>query len=65
MDLLVHIALFVVVSIAIVIMSAFYAERDDALALASVPRRLGIFLGSCTVVAVVMLVCESLFASVG
>jgi len=65
MDLLVHIALFVVVSIAIVIMSAFYAERDDALALASVPRRLGIFLGSCAVVAVVMLACESFFASVG
>ena len=65
MDLLVHIALFVVVSIAIVIMSAFYAERDDALALASVPRRLGIFLGSCAVVALVMLACESFFASVG
>jgi len=65
MDLLVHIALFVVVSIAIVIMSAFYAERDDALALASVPRRLRIFLGSCAVVAIVMLACETFFASVG
>lgn len=64
MQLFVHLLLFVVVSFVIVVMSAFYAERDDTLALSSVPRRLAVFLGSCAVVAVVLLVCEQVFASV-
>ena len=62
--LLVHVGLFVVLSVAIVVMGALYAEPDDQKALASVPRRLGVFLISCAAVACVMLLLEHTFASV-
>ncbi len=60
----VHVLLFLAVSVAIVVMSAFYADARDGAALRGVPRRLSVFLVSCGIVAVVMLVCEALFASV-
>ena len=63
--LLEHVFLFVAASAVVVVMSAFYAERDDAAALRSVPRRLAVFLGTCAVVAVVLLACEHFFAGVG
>lgn len=62
--LIVHVGLFVVLSFAIVVMGALYAEPDDRKALASVPRRLTVFLVSCALVAGLMLVLEHTFASV-
>lgn len=63
MDLVIHIALFALVSLGIVVMGSFYGERDDSRALRAVPRRFLVFLASCAVVALVMLVCEHVFAS--
>lgn len=62
MSLGVHVGFFLVLSLAIVVMSAFYSEVDDAPALRSIPRRYGVFVGACALVAVVMLVLERLFA---
>lgn len=59
-----HVLLFCALSVVIVVMGAFYAERDDGRALRSVPRRLVVFLLSCAAVAVVMLIAEATFASV-
>lgn len=59
-----HVALFCLLSAVIVVMGAFYSERDDRRALRSVPRRLAVFLLSCAAVAIVMLIVESTFASV-
>ncbi len=64
MEIWVHLALFMVLAAAIVVMSAFYAEVEDRTALASVPRRLVVFVGSCALLAAVMLFCEHTFASV-
>jgi len=59
-----HVVFFLVLSLAIVILSAFYSEVEDAPALRSVPKRYAVFVGACAVVAGVMLVLEYLFASV-
>jgi hypothetical protein len=59
-----HIAFFLVLSFAIVILSAFYSEVEDGPALRSVPKRYAVFVGACAVVAGVMLLLEYLFASV-
>ena len=59
-----HILFFLLLSLAIVVMSAFYSEPEDAPALRSVPRRYGVFVLACAVIAVVMLVLERIFASV-
>lgn len=65
MDLLIHVLLFTAVSLVIVVMGSFYSEpANDLRALRAVPRRLLIFVLSCAAVAIVMLVCEMLFASV-
>jgi hypothetical protein len=63
-ELAIHAGLFCLLSLAIVVMGAFYSERDDRRALASVPRRYAVFLASCAGVALVMLALEHLFASV-
>ena len=60
----VQVLLFTAISVVIVVMGAFYAERDDGRALRSIPRRLAVFLLSCAAVAVVMLIVEATFASV-
>lgn len=65
MNFLAHIGFFLVLSLAIVVMSAFYSEVEDGPALSSIPRRYAVFVGACAVVAVVMLTLEALFASVG
>jgi hypothetical protein len=62
-DLLVHLLLFLAISIAIVTLGAFYSEPDDARALRSLPRRFATFAIGCTVLAVVMLICEHTFAA--
>jgi len=48
----------------IVVMSAFYADPEDASAFRTVPRRFLVYVGACAAVAAVMLLCEALFASV-
>lgn len=63
MNLLAHAGFFLVLALAIVVMSAFYSEEEDRAALRSVPRRYAVFLGACIVVAGVMLVLELLFVS--
>lgn len=64
MSLIAHLGFFLVLSLVIVVLSAFYSEAEDAPALRSVPRRFAVFVGACTLVAVSMLVLETLFASV-
>ena len=64
-DLVVHLLLFGVLSVAIVTLGAFYSEPDDAKALRSLPRRLAAFVIGCTVLAAIVLVCEHTFASLG
>jgi predicted neutral ceramidase superfamily lipid hydrolase len=64
-DLVVHLLLFGVISVAIVTLGAFYSEPDDAKALRSLPRRLAAFVIGCTVLAAIVLVCEHTFASLG
>jgi len=63
-DLGFHLVLFLVVGSVIVAISAFYTEREDARALAIVPRRLAFFLAGCALVALLMLVLEHTVASV-
>lgn len=65
MSLLAHIGFFLVLSFVIVVLSSFYSEAEDAPALRSVPRRFAVFVGACAGVAVIMLVLETMFASVG
>jgi len=57
-----HIFFFLVLSLAIVVMSAFYSEAEDAPALRSISRRFAVFVGACALVAVIMLVLGMLFA---
>jgi len=64
LKLTLHVALFLILSLAIVVMSAFYTEPEDGPALRSVPRRYAVFVAACAGVAVVMLLLEALFASV-
>lgn len=64
MSLVAHVGFFLALSFVIVVMSAFYSDAEDAPALRSVPRRYGVFVGACAVVAAAMLGLEMLFASV-
>ena len=65
MNLLMHAFFFLLLSLAIVVLSAFYAEVEDGPALRSVPKRFVVFVGACAAVAAVMLALEALFTSVG
>jgi hypothetical protein len=65
MNLVAHAGFFLVLALAIVVMSAFYSEEEDGAALRSVPRRYGVFVGACVIVASVMLLLEVLFVSSG
>lgn len=64
-DLAVHVLLFLAISLAIVTMGAFYSDADDRRALRSLPRRLTAFVGGCALLAILVLVCEHTFASLG
>jgi hypothetical protein len=59
-----HVLFFLVLAAAIVVMGAFYSETEDGKALRSLPRRYGVFVGACALVAAVMLVLERLFVTV-
>ena len=63
-DLLLHVALFLVVSFAIVLLGSFYADAHDRAALGALPRRLTTFLLGCAVLAAILLACEYFFARV-
>lgn len=65
MNLIGHAGFFLVLSLAIVVMSAFYSEPEDGPALRSVPRRYLVFVGACAGVAVAMLALEAVFVSPG
>lgn len=56
-----HVLFFLALSVPIVVIGAFYSEEEDGPALRSVPRRYGVFVGACGLVAGVMLVLEALF----
>lgn len=61
MNLAAHVLFFLALALAIVVMSVFYGEPEDGPALRSLPRRYGVFVGACALVAGVMLVLEHLF----
>jgi hypothetical protein len=58
-----HVLFFLVLALAIVVMGAFFTEPEDEPALRSLPRRYGVFVGACALVAGVMLVFERVFLS--
>ena len=59
-----HLLLFALISVVIVTVGAFYGERDDAKALASLPKRFATFVIGCAILTAIMLFCEHMFASV-
>lgn len=64
-DLGVHLALFFLISIAIVVCGAFFSEADDRKALRLVPRRLAWFIGGCAILVAILLTIEHTVARVG
>ena len=64
MALLQHVLLFLVLSFAICVMNAFYAEPEDGPALRSIPRRFLTFVLACAGVALLLLLLEHVFAGV-
>ncbi len=62
--LVIHVLLFLVGSLAIVGLGSCYADAEDGPALRNFPRRFGFFVGGCTVLALIMLLVEQVFASV-
>jgi hypothetical protein len=63
-DIVIHVALFLVASLAIVGLGSCYADADDALALKHFPRRFVMFVAGCGLLAAIMLVLEHTVASV-
>ncbi len=64
MRLLVHLLLFLVVVLAICLLSALFAEPEDGPALRGLPRRIGVFALGCAVLAAVLIALEHTFASI-
>ena len=63
-DLVTHLLLFLLISTVIVMMSAFFSEREDGAALRSFPRRFLYFLAGCGLLTGLMLLTEATMASV-
>jgi len=63
-DLPFHILLFAVVGVVIVLIGCLFSEADDGAALRALPRRLLYYFAGCTLVAVIMLLCEHTLARV-
>ena len=63
-DLGTHLLLFVLISAAIVLMSAFFSESEDTPALRAFPKRLAVFIVGCGVLTAIMLAFEHTFAAV-
>lgn len=64
-DLGAHIALFLVISAAIVLCGVFYSESDDRKALRLFPRRFLWFVGGSLILVAIVLVIEHTVARVG
>lgn len=64
MRVVIHLVLFLVISSAIVLLSALFAEPEDGPALRSVPKRLVVFTLGCSILAGILLVFEHTFASI-
>jgi len=64
MELLIHIVLFLIASVAIVGMGSCYSDAEDAPALRNFPRRYLMFVGGCGLLALIMIVLEHTIASV-
>ena len=62
--LVVHVVFFLLLAGAIVVMASFYSDPDDTSAFRAMPRRYLKFVVSCAVIAGIMLLAETLFASV-
>lgn len=62
--ILLHGVFFLVLAGAIVVMASFYSDPVDATAFRAMPRRYLKFVVSCAVIAGIMLLAETLFASV-
>lgn len=60
----IHLLLFLLAGAVIVVVSAMFAEPDDARMAKTLPRRLLTFFLGCAAVIVVMLICEHTFARV-
>ncbi|MEO6710937.1 MAG: hypothetical protein ABI054_11050 [Planctomycetota bacterium] len=63
-EILVHILLFLVASLAIVGLGSCYADADDGAALRNFPRRFVMFLAGCGLLAGIMVLLEHTVASV-
>jgi hypothetical protein len=59
-----HLVFFLLLSVPVVVIGAFYSEPEDGPALRSVPKRYLVFVGACGLVAALMLAAEQLFATV-
>lgn len=64
MELLIHIGLFLIASVAIVGLGSCYSDAEDGPALRNFPRRYLMFVGGCGLLAVIMIVLEHTIASV-
>jgi len=64
-DLLVHLGLLALISLAIVTLGAFFIHREDKDAVRDLPKRYAYFLVGCALVALVMFVIEHTGASLG
>ena len=65
MGLVEHVFFFLLLSVPIVVLGAFYSEMEDGPAFRSLPRRYLVFVGACAAVALVMLGLGELFVSNG
>lgn len=63
MELVRDLALFLLGSLGVVVVTAFLAHPDDAAAWRSVPRRAAVFVGSCAALAAAIAVCGQWFAT--
>ncbi|MCK6446556.1 MAG: hypothetical protein L6Q99_09210 [Planctomycetes bacterium] len=64
MSVVIHLLLFGCVAVPIVVLSAFYADADDARALRALPKRAWHFFFGCGLLAAILIACEHLFGSV-
>ena len=64
-DLLVHLGLLLLISVAIVTLGVFFSYPDDEEAFKRLPRRLGVFLLGCATVVAIMTLIGYTTASLG
>ena len=64
-DLLIHLGLFVLISVAIVTLGVFFTYSEDDEAIKRFPGRLGVFLLGCAAVAAMMTLIGYTTASLG